>query len=137
MSIHRHDFNLRNDTEGRELLLEIYNVKTYCEEFKNRIDEEKLRNLMKIKDLAKDLETFTHRTRPKTTQEGASHKGSGARRPSLPTAPESLKKAFDMDDVKDVIRGWGLRGFSVLPSVSCEPRSVLFSTTEHPHSILG
>lgn len=136
MSIHRHDFNLRNDTEGRELLLEIYNVKMYCEDFKNRIDEENLRNLMKIKDLAKDLETFTHRTRPKTTQ-GASHKGSGARRPSFPSVPESLKKASDMDGVKDVIRGWGLRGYSVLPSVSCEPRSVLFSAIEHPHSTLG
>ena len=137
MSIRRHDFNLSDDSECRKLLLEMYNVKTYCDDFVKRIDQKKLEKLTKIKEMAKDLETYTHRTRPNVAREGASRQGSGSRRPNLPTVPESLKQAFNMPGVKDVVHGWGIRDLSVLPSVSREPRLVSSSTTEHPHSILG
>lgn len=119
MSIRQHNFDLRNSKEGRKLLLELYNLKKYYEDFKSKIDHTKLAKLVTLNEKAKDLDTVTKAAKSRSARAKASQAKSKADTPEhLPTVPEDQTDAFNIPDIQETLHIWGVGDVFTLTTVS-------------------
>ena len=102
MSIHQRDFNLCKGEEGRKLLLELYNLRHYYEEFKKRIDPIKVKMLKTLNEKAKDLDTVTKAAKSRSAR-AKEAKSKGGAPGHLTAIPEGQIDAFVMEEIQEIL----------------------------------